>query len=85
MFFLKRQRKTIDDRPENLEELRNSIKPFCLVDKLEEDVVYRASDVGPEVQEFSVDSMERSLEEIPFAGIFRVKQFKKLMDQSSHL
>lgn len=81
MFFLQRQRKTVNDRSQNLEKLCNAIESLRLVNELEEDVIYRASNVGPQVQEFSVDPMKGGLEEVSFTRVFGVKQFKELLRQ----
>ncbi len=85
MLFLQGQGETIDDWSKNLEKLCNSVEPLRFVDKLKEDVVYGASNIGTEIQEFTIDPVKCGLEEISFTGIFRVEKFKKLFHQPSPL
>jgi hypothetical protein len=58
VFLLERQRESIDDTAQDLEEFGNPIKVFCFVDELEKDVVDGATDKGAEAEEFTVYSVE---------------------------
>lgn len=69
VLLLQWQCEPVDDGTENLEEFGNAIEPLGLVDKLEEDVVDGAPNVGSKVQKFPVDAVKRSLEEVAFSGI----------------
>jgi len=73
VLLLQWQSETVDDGPENLEKLGDTVEALCLVDELEEDVVDGSADVGAEVEEFAVYAMERSLQEVAFSGVFRVE------------
>jgi len=55
VFLFQRECKSVDDRTQDLEQFGNAVEPFCLVDKLEEDIVDRSADVGPQVEKFPVD------------------------------
>ena len=70
MFFLQRQRKSVDDRAQNFQKFSNTIESFGLVDELEENVIYRPSDIRPEIQKFPIDTVQCCLQEIAFSGIF---------------
>ena len=76
VFLLQRQSEAVDDGSENLQELGDPVESLRLIDELEEDIVDGASDVRSEIQEFPVDPVQRCLEEIPFAWIFRVEEFQ---------
>jgi hypothetical protein len=73
VFLLERQRKTIDDTPQNLEEFGNPVKVFCLVDELEKDIVDGAADKRTETEEFTVYSVERGFQKVAFSGVFTVE------------
>lgn len=73
MFLLERQCETVDNGAQNFQQLSDSIVSFGLIHELEENVVDRTSDVGPQVQEFSVNTVQGSLEEVTFPRIFGVK------------
>jgi hypothetical protein len=45
-----------------------------VVDELEENVVDGTANESPEIQELSVDPVERGLQEVPLPGILAVKQ-----------
>lgn len=53
--------------------------PFGLVYKLEKDVVDGTTNERSEVEEFAVDSVKSSLEEIAFAGVFTVEKLEQLV------
>jgi len=78
VFVLQRKGKPVDDRAEDFKKLRDAIVAFGLVNKLEEDVVYRTSNKSAEVEEFSINAVESCLEEIAFPGILRVEKFEKV-------
>jgi hypothetical protein len=78
VLLLQGQCEAIDDRSQDLEKLRNSIESFRLVNKLEKDIVDRASNIRAKIKEFTVDSVKSCLEEVSFPRIFRVKELKKL-------
>ena len=61
MLFLERQRKPINNTPEDLEEFGNPVEMLRFVDKLEKDVVDGAADKGTETEEFTVYSVESGL------------------------
>lgn len=81
VFLFERQSKAIDDGPKDLQELRDPVVPLGLVNEVIEHVVDRPTDGGPQVQELAVDSMERGLEEIAFAGIFRVEKLEEVENE----
>ena len=76
MLFLQRQSKAVDDRAKNFEQLCNAIEPLCFIDELEEDVIYRTTDVGAQIKEFAIDAVEGGLEEISFPRIFGIEQLE---------
>ena len=78
MLFLQWCSETIDNRPENLKQLRNTVMPLRLVNKLEEHVVDRTPDKCTQVQELPVNAVERRFEEVALPRVFRVEQFKKI-------
>ena len=46
--------------------------------KAEEDVINGSPDEGAEIEEFAIDSVQCSLEEIPFPWIFTVEELQEL-------
>ena len=76
MLLLKRQSETIDNRPQDLKQLGNPVEALGLVRELEEDVVDGSTNIRTQVEEFAVDPMQGSLQEIPLPGIFRVKKLQ---------
>jgi len=78
VLFFQRQSEAIDDGPKNLKKLSNAVETLRLVNELEEHVVDRSADVRPQVQKLAINTVQRGLQEITLAGIFRVKQFKQL-------
>lgn len=48
---------------------------FGFVNEFIENVVDLLSNVGSEVQKFSVDAMKGSFQKISFTGVFRIKKF----------
>ena len=45
MLFFERKREAIDDGTENLQKFRNTVESFGLVYELEENIIYRPSNV----------------------------------------
>jgi hypothetical protein len=84
VLLLQRKRETVDDGAQNLQQLRDAVEAFCFVDELEEDVVDGPSDVRPQVKELSVNSVKGGLEEVSFAGVFGIEEFKQLHNVSAH-
>lgn len=82
VLLLQRQRKSVDDGSENLEQFGDTIKSLGFVCKLEEDVVDRSADEGAEVEEFAVDAVECRLEEITLSGILRVEEVEELQHKA---
>lgn len=78
MFLFERQRKTIDDRAENLQELCDSIVPFGLIDEMVKDIAYRSANERAEIEEFAIYAMKRSLEEIALSWVLGVKELKQI-------
>lgn len=78
VLLLERERETIDDGSEDLEQFCNAVVALRLVDELEEDVVDRPADEGPEVEELAVDPVERRLEKVALSGVLAVKELKEL-------
>lgn len=76
MFLLQRKSKAIDDWSQDFQKLSNAIESFCFVDELEEDIIDRTTNVGSQVQEFSVDSVKGGLEEISLSRVFWVKELQ---------
>lgn len=52
---------------------------FCFVYKLEKDVVDGSSNECSQVEEFTVDSVQGSFEEIPLSRVFTVKELEQLI------
>lgn len=61
VLLLQWQSKTINDGSQNLEKFSNAIESLGFVDELEEDIVDGATNVGAEVQEFSIYAVQRCL------------------------
>lgn len=79
VLFLQWQSKTVNYRTENFEKLGDTVEAFCLVNKLEKDVVDGTADVGPEVEEFAVNAMECGLQEVALSGVFGIEKLKQLL------
>jgi hypothetical protein len=56
VLLFERQRKSVDNAPENFEELSNAIVPVTLVDELEENVVDAFPNKGSHGKEFAVNA-----------------------------
>lgn len=70
VFLFQRQSETVDDGTENLEKLGNSVEPFSFVDKLEEDVVDRTTNIRSKVEELAVYAMQCRFQKVSFSGVF---------------
>lgn len=81
VFFLEGKSKTVDDGTEDFEKLGNAIMSFRLVNEVEENIINGTTNESAEVEEFSIDAVEGSLEEIAFTGVFRVKEFEEIEDK----
>ena len=82
VLLFQRQGEAIDNGPKYLEQLSNSIEPLSFICELEEDIVDRSANEGPEVEELPIDAVQRRLEEIPFSWVLRVEQFEKLENEA---
>jgi hypothetical protein len=49
---------------------------------LEEDIIDGSSDEGSQVEEFTIDTVKGSLEEVSFSRVFRVEEFQELQDKA---
>lgn len=78
VLFLERQGETVDDGPQNLEQLGDAVVTLSFVDECVKDVVDRPSDEGPQIEEFAVNPMECRLEEVSFPRVFAVKEVEQL-------
>lgn len=70
VFLLQWKCESIDDRSKNFQKFCDAIESLGFVHELKEYIVYRSSDVRPQVQKFAVYSMEGSLQKISLSGIF---------------
>lgn len=77
MLVLERQREPVDDRAEDLEELRDTVVPLRLVDERVEDVVDRLADEGAVRHELAVDAVQDRLEVVALARVLRVEQLEQ--------
>lgn len=82
VFFLERQSEPIDNGAKDFQQFSNSVEPLRLVGELEKDVVDGASNEGTEVQEFSVNTVQRCLQEVTLPRILGVEQLQKLQDKA---
>ena len=82
VLFLQRKGEAIDDGPEDLEQLGDSIEPLGLIGKLEKDIVDGAADERSEVEELSINAMEGRLQKVAFPRVLGVEQLQKLQDEA---
>lgn len=82
MLLLEGQGEAVDNGPEDLEQLGNTVESLGLVGELEEDVVDRPSDERPQVEELAVDAMQGGLEEVSLARVLRVKELQELQNET---
>jgi hypothetical protein len=82
VLLLERECKAVDDGAEDLEQLGDAVVALRLVDKLEENVVDRPPDEGPEIEELAVYPVERRLEEVALARVLAVKELEQLLQSS---
>jgi hypothetical protein len=78
VFFFERERKTIDDRTEDLQELCNSIVALRLIDEMVEDIAYRSANECAEIEEFAIYTMKCGLEKIALPWVLGVKELQKV-------
>ena len=78
VLLFERQRKTIDDRTEDLQQLCNSIVALRLIDEMVEDIAYRSANECAEIEEFAIYTMKCGLEEIALPWVLGVKKLKKI-------
>lgn len=83
VLVLERERKAVDDRAEDLEQLGDAVVPLRLVHELEEDVVDRAPDERAQVEEFAVDAVQRRLEKVALARVLAVEELEQLWGESA--
>lgn len=69
VLLFKRECKTVDDRAKNFQQLSDTVKSLCFVDKLKEYVIDRPTYIRTQIQEFPVDSMKGSFKKISFSRI----------------
>jgi hypothetical protein len=81
VLVLERERESIDDRTQDLKQLRDAVMSFGLVDKVEKDIIDRSPDKGAQVEEFAVDAVEGGLEEVALAWVFRVEELEEVEDE----
>lgn len=73
VLLLQGQRKPVDDTSQDFQQFSNPVEALRLVDELEKDVVDRFSNVGSQVEEFAVQSVQGGLEKVALAWIFAVE------------
>lgn len=78
MFRLQRQRESIDDAAENLQQLPDPVKVFRLVDEAQKNVVDLLPDERAQPQELAVNAMQHCLEKVALTRILRVEQLQQL-------
>lgn len=78
MFFLERDRESIDDRTENFQEFSNSVEALGFIDERVKDVVDVLTSETAQIQKLAIDAMQNGLQEVPLSRIFRVKIFEQL-------
>lgn len=78
VFLFERQRKTVDDRAEDLQELCDSVVPLRLINEMVKDIAYRSANECAKIEEFAIDTMKCGLEEIALSRILGVKELKKI-------
>ena len=81
VLLLQRQRKAVDDRAQDLEQLRDAVVVVALVDEAVEGVVDGAPDEGAVRHELAVHPVQDRLEVVPLARILRVEQLQHRDDR----
>lgn len=81
VFFLQWKSKPIYDGSQDLQQLSDAVVPFRFIDKVEENVVDRASYGSPKIEKLSIDSVEGGLEEIAFSWILRIEEFQEVQNE----
>ncbi len=81
MFILEREGETVDDGPENLQELSDAIVTLSFVNKPVKRVVYLLADVGPQTQELAVNAVQNGLQKVAFSRVLAVEQVEQLHEK----
>ena len=81
MFGTNGQRKSVDDRREDLQKDGNPVVTLRLVEECVESVVDRCADDGTAVCELSVDSMGGHFEIFALLGIGRIEERNEACDE----
>lgn len=81
MLVLQRQGKTVDDRTQDFQQLGDTVVTLGFIDKVEENVVDAPADRGPQVEEFSVYTVECRLEKVPLSRVFRIKELEEVENE----
>ena len=80
VLLLQRQRKAVDDRAQDLEQLRDAVVVVALVDEAVEGVVDGAPDEGAVRHELAVHPVQDRLEVVTLARVLRVDEQDHLHD-----
>mmetsp|Transcript_118593 Transcript_118593/g.342948 ORF Transcript_118593/g.342948 Transcript_118593/m.342948 type:complete len:453 (+) Transcript_118593:216-1574(+) len=78
VLVLERQGEAVDDGAQDLEQLTDAVLGLAFVDDLEEDVLDRATDKGPQRHELAVDAVEDRFQVVALARVLGVEQLQKL-------
>mmetsp|Transcript_42707 Transcript_42707/g.106473 ORF Transcript_42707/g.106473 Transcript_42707/m.106473 type:complete len:335 (+) Transcript_42707:653-1657(+) len=81
VLFLERQRKAVDDRTQDLEQLGDAVVALGGVDEPVEDVVDRLTDEGAVRHELAVDAVQDRLQVVTLARILRIEQIEELDEE----
>lgn len=81
VFLLEGKSKTVDDRPQDLQQFSDAVVPFGFVDKVEENIVDRPSYGSTEIEEFSIDPVEGGLQEIALPWILRIEELQEVQNE----
>lgn len=71
---LEGQRKAVDDRAQDLQQLAHPVEVLCLIDEPQEDVVDLLADERPKTQELAVDPVQHRLQKVPLPRVLTVKE-----------
>lgn len=73
MLLFQRECEAVDDGSQNFEKLGNAVESFCLISELEENIVDRTTNIRPQIQEFAINAMQGSFEEVAFPRVFGIE------------
>lgn len=76
VLLLEWQGEAVDNGAQNLKQLGNSVKALSFINELEKDIVDGTANVGSEVEEFAIDSVQSRLKEISLPRVFRIEQLE---------